>query len=266
MRATAAAQGLPRYEGWRRVGGDAAAIFWRESLRYRRDRAYWLGQLAFPLLAVLFIGFGFEGVVNLGNDTSYAAYLSSGLLALMAGSGAVGGGFSLIQDRDSGFLRALCVAPVSATGVVLGKVAARWVVTLALVTILTVIFSVLTPLSLPHPAAALLAVTGITAMFTALGTGLAAWLRSAESFRLLAGLVTIPLYLLSGVFYPVGTLPTASRFLALANPLSYGVDLLRYGLLGTHEFALAWSSAGLVLLTALCLPLAVWAYRAGTER
>lgn len=251
---------------WTRVAGDAAAIFWREWLRYRRDRAYWLGQLAFPLLAVLFIGFGLEGVVKLGSDLSYTAYLASGLLALMAGSGAVGGGFSLIQDRDSGFLRALCVAPVSATGIVLGKIAARWLMTLVLVAALTAVFALLTPLAVPHPAAVVLAVTGITAMFTALGIGLAAWLHSAESFRLLAGLITIPLYLLSGVFYPVGTLPSASRLLALANPLSYGVDLLRYGLLGSHEFALQRSSLALVLLTALCLPLAVWAYRAGTER
>lgn len=252
--------------GWSRVPGDAAAIFWRESLRYRRDRAYWVGQLAFPLLAVGFIGFGLDGVVQLTDETAYSAFLASGLLALLAGSGAVGAGFSLIQDRDSGFLRALCVAPVSATGVVLGKVAARWVVTLILVAALTAVFAAATPLSLPHPGAALLAVTGITALFTALGVGLAAWLHSAESFRLLAGLVTIPLYLLSGVLYPVETLPAPSRALALVNPLSYGVDLLRYGLLGTHEFAPQQSSLGLLLLTALCLPLAVWAYRTGTER
>ncbi len=251
---------------WGSVAIDAQTIFRREWLRYRRDRAYWLGQFAFPLLFVVFIGFGLDSVVSLPRDTSYAGHLASGLLALMAGSGAVGGGFSLIQDRDSGFLRALCVAPVTATGVVLGKVAARWLVTLVLIAALVAVFSWMTPLSVPHPAAALLAVTAITSFFTALGIGLAAWLRSAESFRLLAGLVTVPLYLLSGVFYPVATLPAVTRTLAQANPLTYGVDLLRYGLLGANEFAVGRSVIGLTLLAALCLPIAVWAYRSGTER
>jgi ABC-2 type transport system permease protein len=244
---------------------DAAAIFRREALRYRRDRAYWVGQIAFPLVVVGFIGFGLNDVVRLPTGADYLGHLASGMLALLVGSGGVGGGTTLIEDRASGFLRALLVAPVSRASIVLGKLAARALASLGLVAVLVAILSRFTPLGLPHPGAAALAVIAITASFVALGIALGSFLRSAESFRLLSALVTVPLYFLSGIFYPVTTLPAATRLLAGLNPLTYGVDLLRYGLLGVHEYPPAESALFLAALAAACVALSVWLFdrRAG---
>jgi ABC-2 type transport system permease protein len=241
----------------RRLALDSATIFRREVLRYRRDRAYWIGQLLFPLAIVAFVGFGLNRVVQLPTGIDYVAHVGSGVLALLVGSGGVGGGFTLIQDRQSGFLRALLVAPVSRASLVLGKVAARVVASLALVLVLVAILATFSAIGLPHPGALLVAVTGLTAAFVALGIALASSLRSPESFRLLSGLVTIPLYLLSGIFYPLESLPAPSRALAMANPFTYGVDLLRYALLGVHEIPLARSGTLLSLLTVAALALAV---------
>ena len=230
---------------------DAATLFRREWLRYRRDRAYWIGQLVFPLVVVGFIGFGLDRVVTLPTGTDYLGHLASGMLALLVGSGAVGGGVTLIEDRQSGFLRPLLVAPVSRASLVLGKLLARIVASLVLVGVLVAIFAVLTPLGMPHPAAVLVAVIGITAFFMALGVLLATRLRSLESFRLLSALVTVPLYFLSGIFYPVETLPTLTRWLATLNPLTYGVDLLRFGVVGVHEIPPLQSAIVLLAVAAL---------------
>ena len=92
---------------------DTLTLLRRELLRYRRERAYWVGQILFPLAFVAFIGFGLDDVTQLPSGTSYVGHLATGVLALLVGSGAVGGGFSLIEDRESGFLRALVIAPVS---------------------------------------------------------------------------------------------------------------------------------------------------------
>lgn len=227
---------------------DALAIFRREMLRYRRDRAYWVGQLLFPLAVVGVIGFGLDGVVRLPSGADYVSHLSSGILMLVVGSGAVGSGFTLIEDRERGFLRALLIAPVARASIVLGKLAARLAVSLLLVGILVAILALFTPVRIRHPGSLLLAVAAVTAVFAALGIGLAARLRRLESFRLLAALVTVPLYLFSGILYPVATLPVGMRLLAYANPLTYGADLLRYGLIGVHEIALAPSQLALALL------------------
>lgn len=228
---------------------DALVIARREWLRYRRDRAYWVGQIAFPLVFVGFIGFGLDDVVTLPTGARYVSHLASGILALLVGSGAVGGGMTLIQDRESGFLRALIVAPVARTSIVLGKLIARTLASLALVALLVTLLAALTELRIAHLWAIALATTALTASFVALGVALASRLRSLESFRLLSGLVTVPLYLLSGIFYPVSTLPAPTRWLATLNPLSHGVDLLRYGLLGVAEMPVARSAALLALLT-----------------
>ncbi len=228
---------------------DAGAIFLREWLRYRRDRAYWIGQLLFPLAFVGLIGLGLDRVVELPSGASYASHLATGILALLVSSGGVGGGFTLIEDREMGFLRALRVAPVSRASIVLGKLAARTLVSLALVLLLVAVLSLLTPLRLAHPAELLLAVVAVSASSVALGIALASRLRRLESFRTVSALVTVPLYLFSGIFYPVATLPAPVRALAHLNPLTYGVDLLRYGLLGVHELPLALS---VPMLLALC--------------
>jgi ABC-2 type transport system permease protein len=245
---------------------DALTIFHREWLRYRRDRAYWIGQLVFPLVVVGFIGFGLNGVVKLPTGTDYVGHLASGILALLVGSGAIGGGVTLIEDRQSGFLRPLLVAPVSRTSIVLGKLAARILASLLLVFLLVAILAAFTPLRLPHPGAVVLAVVGITTSFMALGIVLATRLRSLESFRLLSALVTVPLYFLSGIFYPVETLPRVTRWLTELNPLSYGVDLLRYGVVGVHEIPLARAVAVLLVLAAAATGLAVWAFERNEGR
>ena len=134
-----------------RIASDTLTIFRREVLRYRRDRAYWIGQLAFPLAVVGFVGFGLNDVVVLPTGTDYVAHLASGILVLMVGSGAVGGGFSLIEDRASGFLRALLVAPVARSSIVLGKLAARLLMSLLVVGLLLGILALFTQLRLMHP-------------------------------------------------------------------------------------------------------------------
>ncbi len=240
-----------------RFVGDAYSIAYREWLRYRRDRAYWVGQLAFPLAFVGFIGFGLDSVVKLPTGTGYAAHLASGMLALLVGSGGVGGGMTLITDRESGFLRTLLVAPVSRASIVVGKIVARTLASLLLVLVLVALLAAFTGLRIAHPAAVGLAVGAVTTAFVALGVALGAQLRTLESFRLITSLVTVPLYLLSGIFYPVATLPEPTRWLARVNPLTYGVDLLRYGLLDVAEFPVVRSAVLLSLLTGASIVIAI---------
>jgi ABC-2 type transport system permease protein len=247
------------------VIADTWTLLRREMIRYRRDRAYWVGQIVFPLAIVAFLGFGLDKVVALPSGESYVGHLATGMLALLVGSGAVGGGFSLIEDRESGFLRALLIAPVSRASIVLGKLLARTLASLGLVAVLVAILASFTPIRVAHPAALLLSVVAITAVFVGLGVALASRLRRLESFRLIAALVTVPLYLFSGIFYPLATLPAPTRWVSYANPLSYGADLLRYGLLGVHEIAPATSAAMLVVLTAAAVALAIAAFDRGTR-
>jgi ABC-2 type transport system permease protein len=90
----------------------------------------------------------------------------------------------------------------------------------------------------------------------ALGLVLAASIRSIENFAGVMNFVIFPMLFLSGALYPVRHLGVVLRAVAYANPLAYGVDLLKHALLG------AWAEAGYggelpVLLD--CVALAVFA-------
>ena len=83
---------------------------------------------------------------------------------------------------------------------------------------------------------------------------------------MIAAMVTVPLYWLSGMFYPVEWLPALPRALSSFNPLTYAVDLLRYGLLGQAESQATANLVGMTLLVLASLPIAIVAYRRGVRR
>ncbi len=244
---------------------DFVALTGRELKRYSRDRAYWVGQIVFPLILVGVVGIGFDEEADLGTGVPYASHLATGLLAMLVGSGGVGGGFALMEDRSSGFLRALLVAPVSRTNLVLAKLVARVIVSIVLVCGLGALLALFTPIRVVDPLGGLVAVVGVTAIFVALGISLSVRFRRLESFRMISAFVTIPLYLFSGIFYEVASLPGPVRWIAHINPLTYGVDLLRHALLGVHELPLALSAALLGVGTLVAVGAAVVAFDRGTR-
>ena len=240
---------------------DVATVVRRELLHYRRERAFLLGQILLPLLAVLLIGFGLDRPIGkLESGVNYASFLASGLLVLTISSGAIGGGYTLIQDMQRGFLRPILVAPVTRTSIVLGKIVARLLLSGLLVGVLLSLLAIFTDVRLAHPVIALAALVCVTFGFVALGILVATALRSAESFRFAAVFVTVPLYLLSGMFFPVASMPPVMRALALANPLTYGVDLFRFGTLAVRELPLALDVAVVLAFAIAPAALAVLAF------
>ena len=225
-----------------RFAEDVLTIARRELLRYSHERLFLLAQVLLPVLAVLVIGLG-RGEVAPGVD--YASFLASGVVILILASGALGGGYTLIQDVERGFLRPILVAPISRTSIVVGKILARLLLSGALATVVIALLALFTRIGLPHPWLAAGTLLGVTFGFVALGILLAAALRKVESFRTIAVFVTVPLYLLSGMFFPVSTLPLPLQALALVNPLTYAVDLFRYGTAGVAELPI-WLDGAVV--------------------
>jgi ABC-2 type transport system permease protein len=128
---------------------------------------------------------------------------------------------------------------VSRTSIVLGKIVARLLLSTVLVLVLVGVLALFTGVGLPHPGIAAGTLIATTFGFVALGILIATGLRSLESFRTVAVFLTFPLYLLSGMFFPVSTMPGPMRVLALANPLTYAVDLFRYSTTSLAELSLA---------------------------
>ena len=55
---------------------------------------------------------------------------------------------------------------------------------------------------------------------------------------MISNFLVLPIFFLSGAFFPVNNLPGWMTVLVRINPLAYGVDTMRYVVTGINEFPL----------------------------
>jgi lipooligosaccharide transport system permease protein len=97
---------------------------------------------------------------------------------------------------------------------------------------------------------ALLTIPGAVLIGFAFGSvGLAActYMRSWQDFDLVS-LVTMPLFLFSGTFFPISQLPDVLQWITRISPLYHGTEMLRAFALGIFDWSLAGHITFLVVM------------------
>lgn len=207
----------------------------REMLRFWRSKSRIIGSLVTPLFFLVFLGAGFSSSFQIeGGQPFDPSYLAPGLIGMVVLFSSMMGGVSIIWDREFGFLKEILIAPVSRFFVALGK-AVGGVTTSIIQGILIMIIARMMgieyqSLSGVVAAVAIMFISGIG--FIGLGIAVASRIDSHEGFQMVMSFLTMPLVLLSGAFFPISKLPAWMTVLVYANPLTYGVEALRYFLLG----------------------------------
>lgn len=232
----------------------AFTLWWREVVRFYRQRARVVGVIASPVLFWLVIGSGFGKSFSSGGGTSqhYLDYFYPGALIMIVLFTSIFTMMSVIEDRKEGFLLSVLVAPVSRSAIVLGKVMGG--TTLAAVQGL--IFLVFAPFVGIHLGLAVFLMAAIIVFLvsfalTALGFAIAWPMDSTQAFHAIINLFLIPLWLLSGALFPLSSASSWLRMLMEINPLTYGVEALRSVLYPASpgEFSLVASMATLILFS-----------------
>src|ERR1041384_6795264 len=101
----------------------AFTLWWREVVRFYRQRTRVVGVIASPILFWLVIGSGFGRSFRAGTtDQHYLDYFYPGALIMIVLFTSIFTMMSVIEDRKEGFLLSVLVAPISRTVIVLGKV------------------------------------------------------------------------------------------------------------------------------------------------
>src|SRR6266700_6456732 len=103
----------------------AFTLWWREVVRFYRQRARVVGVIASPVLFWLVIGSGFGRSLRsggTGEDQPFLDYFYPGALIMIVLFTSIFTMMSVIEDRKEGFLLSVMVAPVSRSVIVLGKV------------------------------------------------------------------------------------------------------------------------------------------------
>ncbi|MBE0618038.1 MAG: ABC transporter permease [Proteobacteria bacterium] len=248
--------------------GDVSRRFWRVWQRnltvYRKTwRIGFLPPLLEPLFYLVAFGAGLGtlvGEVNYqGTAVPYVRFIAPALLAVATMQNA------FFENTYASFVRmyyqktfdAMLATPLSVEDVITGEIlwgATKSVIATALMIAVLTPFGLLTyPQTLAILPVALLG--GIA--FGAVGMWFTGMVPNIEVFNLPVFLFVTPMFLFSGTFFPLESLPLWARYAALAFPLTHLVTLVRALAFGEMGAAL-WLPAGyLAVFAGLLYPLAV---------
>ena len=214
-------------------------IWLRNMKRYIRSKSRIVGSIMMPLFFLLFLGFGLNSVVQLPGMVggNYIVFLIPGMVAMSVMFTSVFSGIQVIWDKQFGFLKETLVAPVSRLEIMLGQTAGG-ATTAVLQGFMILVISLFIGLHVSSVAGffiALLFMVLIGVAFTAFGIAIASRMDDMTGFQLIMNFVIFPIFGLSGALFPISSLPSWIAPVMLIDPLTYGVEGIRYGLTGVSQ-------------------------------
>ncbi len=232
----------PNRNGWLPV--------WHRNLRVWRKMALpsLLNQFGEPLLYLLALGYGLGGLVGELEGMSYVVFLASGIVC---SSAMITASFESTYSAYTRMVpqrnwQAMLAAPLDVNDIVLGEVV--WAATKSLFSAVAILI-VATLLGAVANWSAVLAipvafVTGFC--FASLGMVITSMAKNYDIFLIYNTLITTPMLLLSGVFFPLERMPEAIQLGATVLPLTHAVAIVRPLVTGTPVDSL-WPHLAVVL-------------------
>jgi len=239
------------------------AMVYRQLKRWWNNRSRIVMTVVNPLVWMVFLGLGWGGIFSLQNmptvpgvsnmpvlidmlrkavenyfeqifgGVDYITFMVTGIVVMSAFMASFISGISVIWDKQFGFLKETLVAPAPRGVVILGRIVGDSIVASVQALLIALVSLLLTTrINLINTPIAILYVFITTLGFTALGTAISLKFSSMEGFQMIVNFTTMPLIFVSGVFYPVTTMPEWMKYVAMFNPLTYSVHAVRLWLAG----------------------------------
>jgi lipooligosaccharide transport system permease protein len=245
----------------------ARRVFQRNLLVYRHSWIVIVSGFFEPLFYLLGIGYGLGYFVNTveirpGFEIPYAAFVAPGLLAMSCMNGAIAETifnvfFRLNYER---IYEGMMATPLGIRDIAIGELiwslfrgtmyAAAFV---AVMVVMGLVFSWWVILVVPG---AIL----LGAAFSGAGLAATSFMRTVQDFDLPMGLVVMPMFLFSGVFFPLSVYDRISpliRWVVESLPLYRGVHLFRGLSTGLVDATMIFDVAYLLVFTAVGLTIAM---------
>ncbi len=244
------------------------AVTTREVLKFVQQRGRLLSALVRPLMWLAVFAAGFYNVFGVSIIPPYKVYITyqeyivPGLLGIILLFHGMQSSLSMVYDREMGVMRLLLTAPLPRWVLLACKLAAG--TALSVITCY-VFLAVCIPFGVTFDAIAwlevlpALIVSGL--MLGALWLFISVYIRQVENFAGAMNFVMFPMFFFSSALYPLWKLQQSGSewvyYVALVNPFTYAVELIRFALYSQFEPISAAVVAG---STALFFLLAVIGY------
>ena len=244
------------------------AVMYREGKIRATNALFIFWDVIYPLGYLLVFGVGMnEALGGVGRSrlpTDYHSFFLAGVLGMASFGIASNTAWSFFMDRDNGIFIEMLTYPISRAEYLVGKVLFNIAIGLTQATVTVFLASAvldvrLRPGGLPLLAASV--VIGIAGWFFFYAI-FALAIRRNDAFNTVTSILYFVFLFASSMFYPVDPLPTAFRAAALANPVTWHVDVMRYATIGLGDpRTIAIEAAGYVVFTLVSFAGALYTLR-----
>ncbi len=241
------------------------SIYVRELMRFLRTA---FQSVLAPVLttSLYFIVFGAAiggRMPDLGG-VEYGAFIIPGLLMLtLLGETTSNASFGIYMPRFTGTIYELLSAPVGVAETLIGFVGAAATKSLILASIILLTARFFVDYSIAHPIWAFVYIMLVAASFALFGFILGVWADNFEKLGIIPLLFLTPLTFLGGTFYSIEMLPAPWDKIALANPIVYLVNGLRWTFYGSADVSFGVSLGITLAFLAICTAVIAWIFRTG---
>ena len=236
-------------------------IWYRDILRFTRDRARLIGSLAQPILFLIVFGVGLSSAFGAGSGvlpphTTYLEFMFPGVIGMTVLMTSIFSAMQIVWDREFGFLREILVAPIDRSAVAVGKALSG--ATQAMVGgIIMLIFAPIVGVRLSALGVlemlALLLLLAIS--LSAFGIAIASRMKSMQGFQVVMNFLMMPMLFLSGALFPLKGLPTWMAVLTRLDPVTYAIAPVRVALFSNSGYPAPFINAAQVTIGSYTLPL-----------
>jgi ABC-2 type transport system permease protein len=208
------------------------AVWYREIIRYLKDRPRVVAAVFTPLVWLILFGIGFSSFFRF-SGINYVNFVFPGIIAQTILFTSIYLGTSIMFDKQFGYLKEILVAPIRRISIFSGKLfggATDAMIQGIIVLALSFIFGIGVSPSVFLACLPIMLIIAI--IITSMSLTIATRLKSFESFSLVMTFIVLPLFFSSGALFPLETAPSWFQALGYINPLTYAVDALRGLMLG----------------------------------
>ena len=230
------------------------------------DKPFLIWQIIFPLVYIFVAGYAYTsiiGSVSVGAVTiDYPAFIASGMIGFNVMNSSLIAGTMIWTDRRNGMFEQILVGPFTRaqyiasnilTITMIGLISAGMIFAVSIPTVFAN-----APISLPTLPYMILSIIVGSTFFGSLAIIASIKLHSSERFQITINTMFLFFAFVSTTFYPSQGAPEALSNAFYVNPLTYLVDIIRFGLFGTFGSFIVWEAIVLVIASAVMFLIATF--------